>query len=80
MSVMGELAYLRPDQPMRTASVVTATRCTVFRIPNTALLNAPVDLQLKFERAFTQLLIGRLLTSNAELLAAEPLEMPKKQS
>lgn len=71
-SVIGELPYLRPETPTRSASIVTITRCTFFRIPNQALLNASVDLQLKFERAFTQVLIDRLHRSNSETVSISP--------
>ena len=64
---LGEMAYLQPDNPMRTATAVAETDVTVLEVPNAALRQASDDLQKRFDRVFIQLLVQRLMNTTAKV-------------
>lgn len=74
---LGEMAYLRPDNKLRTATAVTETDVLVVKVRNPALREASEELQSRFDKAFIKLLVGRLIATNQqvadwELVAAPP--------
>ena len=64
---LGEMAYLQPDKPMRSATAVAETDVAVLEIRNEALRHASDDLQLRFDKAFINLLVDRLMVTNEKL-------------
>jgi eukaryotic-like serine/threonine-protein kinase len=64
---LGEMAYLRRDEPTRTATAVADTAVLVLEILNQALHSATDELQNCFDKAFINLLIDRLMKTTAEL-------------
>ena len=61
---LGEMAYLQPDKPMRTATAKALTNVLALEIRNDALRAASDELQMRFDKAFIQLLMTRLVASN----------------
>jgi serine/threonine protein kinase len=66
-TTLGEMCYLQPENPMRTASAVAATDVTVLEIRNTALRHASDDLQMRFDKAFIKLLVNRLIATTEKV-------------
>lgn len=64
---LGEMSYLQPDNPMRTATGIAETDVTVMEIANTALRSASDDLQKRFDKVFIQLLVERLMNTTAKV-------------
>jgi CRP-like cAMP-binding protein len=64
---LGEMAYLRPDEPLRTATAVAESEVTVLEVPNGALQSASDDLQKRFDRVFIRLLVQRLMDTTAKV-------------
>lgn len=64
---LGEMAYLQPDNPLRTATAVAETDVTVLEVPNAALRQASDDLQKRFDKVFIQLLVKRLMDTTAKV-------------
>jgi CRP-like cAMP-binding protein len=64
---LGEMAYLRRDEPQRTATAVAATAVLVLEILNQALRSASDDLQMCFDKAFIDVLLQRLMKTTEEL-------------
>jgi serine/threonine protein kinase len=64
---LGEMAYLQPDHPMRSAGAVASTDVVVLEIRNTALRRASDELQTRFDRVFISLLVKRLIATTASL-------------
>jgi tRNA A-37 threonylcarbamoyl transferase component Bud32 len=64
---LGEMAYLRPDEPLRTATAVAESEVTVLEVPNAALQSASDDLQKRFDRVFIRLLVQRLMDTTAKV-------------
>lgn len=64
---IGEMVYLRPDHPVRTATAVAETEVLVLKVPNAALREASEALQSHFDKAFIQLLVARLIATNEQL-------------
>jgi eukaryotic-like serine/threonine-protein kinase len=64
---LGEMAYLRRDEPKRTATAVAETAVLVLEIRNEALHRASEDLQICFDKAFIDLLLNRLMKTTEEL-------------
>ena len=64
---LGEMAYLRRDEPRRTATAVAETAVLVLEIRNEALHHASDDLQICFDKAFIDLLLHRLMDTTGEL-------------
>jgi hypothetical protein len=64
---LGEMAYLQPDNPLRTATAVAESDVVVLEVPNAALRQASDDLQKRFDKVFIQLLVQRLMTTTAKV-------------
>jgi len=64
---LGEMAYLRRDEPKRTATAVAETAVLVLEILSQALHSATDDLQVCFDKAFIELLLQRLMKTTDEL-------------
>ena len=61
---LGEMAYLQPDKPLRTATAKADTGVLALEIRNDALRKSSDELQMRFDKAFIQLLVNRLVASN----------------
>ena len=73
----GEMTYLRPESPVRTATAVAESEVLVLKVRNPALRGASESLQSCFDKAFIKLLVGRLVATNEQvaewdLVAAPP--------
>jgi tRNA A-37 threonylcarbamoyl transferase component Bud32 len=64
---LGEMAYLRRDEPKRTATAKAETAVLVLEIRNEALHRASEDLQISFDKAFIELLLQRLMKTTEAL-------------
>jgi len=64
---LGEMSYLQPENPVRSATAVAETHVAVVEIRNKALRAAPEDLQILFDKAFIKLLVNRLIATNQKL-------------
>jgi hypothetical protein len=64
---LGEMAYLRADNPVRTATAVAASDVLVLEIRNDALNSASEGVRTGFDRAFIKLLVSRLIATNAQV-------------
>ncbi|MFC4161838.1 protein kinase domain-containing protein [Chitinimonas lacunae] len=64
---IGEMAYLNPEERVRTASVVADTDIAVLKIRGDSLRQASPELQTRFDKAFIRLLIERLQATNRQL-------------
>jgi CRP-like cAMP-binding protein/tRNA A-37 threonylcarbamoyl transferase component Bud32 len=64
---LGEMAYLRRDEPKRTATARAETAVLVPEIRNEALRRASEELQICFDKAFIELLLQRLMKTTEEL-------------
>ena len=64
---LGEMAYLQPDHPMRSAGAVASTDVVVLEIRNSGLRKASDELQSRFDRVFISLLVKRLIATTASL-------------
>jgi serine/threonine protein kinase len=64
---LGEMAYLQPENPMRSATCVAETDVVALEIRNSALRQASDDLQIRFDKAFIHLLVNRLITTNEKV-------------
>ncbi len=64
---IGEMAYLRRDNPTRTATAVADTAALTLEIKSAALHSASEDLQMHFDKAFIDLLVTRLINTTDEL-------------
>jgi CRP-like cAMP-binding protein len=72
---LGEMAYLRRDEPKRTATAVAGTAVLVLEILNQALHSASEDLQICFDKAFIDLLLNRLMKTTEQLRKVSTDEM-----
>lgn len=68
---IGEMLYLRPDQPTRTATVTALSELTVLKISCVSLRGASESLQGYFDKAFIRLLVERLTDTNRRLSELE---------
>lgn len=64
---LGEMCYLQPDNPMRTASAVSESDVVVLEIRNSSLRQASADLQMRFDKAFINLLVNRLIATTEKI-------------
>jgi tRNA A-37 threonylcarbamoyl transferase component Bud32 len=64
---LGEMSYLQKDNPVRSATAVAETDVVVLEIRNDALRQASEELQACFDKAFIQLLVNRLITTNEQV-------------
>jgi non-specific serine/threonine protein kinase len=65
--VVGEMAYLHPDQPLRNATVVTLEPTTVVEFNAAALNLASEELQQAFHNVLLATVLNRLRAANAAL-------------
>lgn len=65
--VIGEMAYLHPEQPVRNASVVTLEQTTVVEFNSAALVLSSEELQEAFQKVLIMTVLNRLRAANAEL-------------
>ncbi|MES2634934.1 MAG: protein kinase [Pseudomonadota bacterium] len=64
---LGEMCYLQPDLPSRTATALAESDVLVLEIQNAALRQASEGLQTSFDKAFIQLLVSRLIKTNEKV-------------
>jgi len=65
---LGEMAFLKPEQRLRSATIIAATPALVVKFTREAIEHAGVDLRTRFERRFLQILVDRL-NATSSLLA-----------
>ena len=63
----GEMCYIRQGEMTRTATIVADTPVTLFKIKADSLRRASENCQLRFNRAFMNILVERLAQVTAEL-------------
>ncbi|OHC72644.1 MAG: hypothetical protein A3H93_03975 [Rhodocyclales bacterium RIFCSPLOWO2_02_FULL_63_24] len=63
----GEMCYIRQSAIPRTATIMTVTPVTLFKIKRDSLASASENCQLKFNKAFLNILVDRLAKANSEL-------------
>ncbi|MBC5767205.1 protein kinase domain-containing protein [Ramlibacter albus] len=61
---LGEMAYLQPENPLRSATAKATSNVLALEIRNDALRSASDELQNRFDKAFIQLLMTRLVAGN----------------
>lgn len=61
---VGEMSYLNPESPVRTASVVTKTTCLILKIQAQALMQASEGVRAAFDHRFIRILVDRLIQTN----------------
>jgi len=76
----GEMTFLRPDAPIRTATAVSESEVLVLKVPNPALRGASDTLQSCFDKAFIKLLVGRLVATNEQLAQWDLVAAPAAPS
>jgi serine/threonine protein kinase len=64
---LGEMCYLQPDNPMRTATAVAETDVVALEIRNSGLRISSDDLQMRFDKAFIRQLVHRLIATTAKV-------------
>src|SRR5205085_10805457 len=64
---LGEMAYLQRDKAVRTASALAKTDVLLLEIKNEALRRATDELQMRFDKAFIELLVQRLVATTQKL-------------
>jgi len=64
---LGEMSYLRPDKPLRSATAIAETDVVLLEIRNEALRHASDELQNRFDKAFIALLVKRLSHTTQKL-------------
>ncbi|HSH88657.1 MAG TPA: protein kinase [Ramlibacter sp.] len=64
---LGEMTYLQPENPMRTATAVAESEVLALEIRNAGLRQASESLQTGFDKAFIKLLVSRLIKTNAQI-------------
>jgi len=64
---LGEMAFLKPDQPLRTATITAATQVVAVKFTRAALEHAGADLRAKFEQRFLEILVERLSITSEKL-------------
>jgi eukaryotic-like serine/threonine-protein kinase len=69
---LGEMAYLQPEHPVRTATAVATSAILALEIRNSALRQASESVQTCFGRAFIKLLVERLISTSAQVGHQEP--------
>lgn len=63
-SCVGEMSYLNPDNPVRTATVVAAEDGLILKVHAEALSAASDEVRACFDRQFIRLLVERLVQTN----------------
>jgi len=62
---MGEMAFLTPDEPVRSATITAETPIIILKMTRATLDESGMDLRVQFERRFLQILVDRLRAANA---------------
>jgi tRNA A-37 threonylcarbamoyl transferase component Bud32 len=76
----GEMTYLRPESPVRTATAVADSEVLVLKVRNPALRGASEALQSCFDKAFIKLLVGRLVATNEQVAEWDWVSAPPENS
>ncbi|GAB2534859.1 MAG: protein kinase [Giesbergeria sp.] len=76
----GEMTYLRPESPLRTATAVAESEVLVLKVRNPALRGASEALQSCFDKAFIKLLVGRLVATNEQVAEWDLVAAPPDRS
>jgi len=66
----GEMCYIRRNEMVRSATIVTLTPATLFKIKRDSLASASEPCQLKFNKVFLNILVDRLAQANQSLADA----------
>jgi tRNA A-37 threonylcarbamoyl transferase component Bud32/CRP-like cAMP-binding protein len=66
-TTLGEMCYLQPDNPIRSATAIAETKGVAVEIRSDALRRASNDLQMLFDKAFIHLMVTRLIAANKKL-------------
>lgn len=66
---LGEMAFLKPEQPLRSATLKAAGSVTVVKFRRESIEKASIDLRARFERRFLQILVDRLLDTTGQLVS-----------
>ena len=64
----GEMCYIRQSAIARTATIMAITPAKLFKIKRESLASASESCQLKFNKAFLNILVDRLAETDAELV------------
>jgi serine/threonine protein kinase len=64
---LGEMTYLDPDNPARSATAVAGSDVMALEIRNQALRSGSEELQTSFDKAFIKLLVNRLMDTTAQV-------------
>lgn len=67
--LFGEIAYIKEERQIRSATVTAITAMEVVEIHGDALLNASVELQARFSKALLKLLAARIENSDKRFVA-----------
>jgi len=67
---LGEMAYLKPEQRLRTATITAITPVVVVKFTRAALEHASVDLRTRFEQRFLKIMVERLSIASGLLAEA----------
>lgn len=73
-SPFGEMAFLSPDQPIRSASVTATEDVLLFKVRAPALAQASLAIQARFDKAFLKMMVIRLQHANQQ--QANPQRAP----
>lgn len=65
----GEIAYIKEERQVRSATVTAASTMEVVEIHGDALYNASAELQARFSKALLKLLVARIENSDSKLVA-----------
>lgn len=66
---LGEMAFLNPDNPQRSATLKAASKVTVVKFRREVIENASLNLRAKFEHRFLQILVERLQGTTKSLVS-----------
>lgn len=64
---LGEMAFLKPEQALRSATIIAVTPIVAVKFSRAVLENASNDLRVQFERRFLQILVERLNITSERL-------------
>lgn len=68
--LFGEIAYIKEEQQIRSATVTAIASMEVVEIHGDALLNASAELQARFSKALLKILVARIENSDNKLIAS----------
>ncbi|SFN37882.1 Serine/threonine protein kinase [Formivibrio citricus] len=67
---LGEMAFLMPDQPLRSATIKATNKVTVVKFSRESIENAGLDLRARFERRFLHIMVERLMDTTGQLASS----------